>query len=145
MATINELDTQITAAIEALPNTAARLLSDYLDEAGEVLPRDAYRYRLRLDATEKLVIGSNRYDQIVRASGEILVRMAAVPPLPPAERAGYRDALWGYQQSVVTLSFWDGLAAVKEVPPDTTPQVTEEIQRVGDVLWFQYQVDLVLA
>lgn len=144
MATVADLDAQVAAAVEALPTAPVRLHSDYNVDSGEIIPRDAHRYRLRMDATEKINIGSNRYRTSVQVALDMLVRMSPAPPLPPQGRA-YSGPLWTDQETLIDRSFWESLAAVVELVPDSSAQVVEELTRSGDVLIYQVAVDVVLA
>ena len=139
MATAADLDADVAAAVEALAFAPVRLASDYLDTAGEVVPRGAYRYRLRVDAREPIILDSNRTRVVCQAQVEILVRAV----LPVRERT-YTPTLQAAEETLIERAFWEGLASVVELAPDSTAQVAEEIQRTGDVLWFQVAADCVL-
>jgi len=143
MATIVALETEVAAAVEGLPSSPTRLVSDYDDDFGQILTRGSYFYRLRLDNIEKISIGSNRTEDVIQIIVDVLVRLLGVPPAPAV--GGQETAIiWPDQQTFTTKSFWEDMAAVKEIVPDTSPQVVEEIQRTGDVLRYQVAVDVLL-
>lgn len=143
MSTVLELDTEIAAKIVAnLTGPPTRLLNDFNDTAGELIPSDTYRFRQRLEVLVEEVQGSNVTNDVINAELDFIVRMNRVSaPLAPRD---YTPDIWTDQQQLVQNSFWTDMAAVKEVLPGEQPGVVEEITQNGELLIYTVQVALIL-
>lgn len=143
MSSVPDLDFELAAKIVAnLSGPPERLINDFNDEAGELIPSDAHRFRQRLEVLEEEALGSNLTEDVIQVDLDVIVRMARSGGLL-APRT-YLGDIWTDQQQLVKLSFWQDLVAVKQVRPDTNPVLIEDITQNAEILIYTMQVFLIL-
>lgn len=141
MATAEDLDAEVAAAILAQTTLTQRMISDYDDQTGEQIPHGEERFRLRVDYIERTVLNSNDFEW----SCAVDVDGFAAMDSPVEERDSYVASLRASQRILTDPQFWRALPSVFEVNGTTTPQVVTAIERTGRVLSYTMSVQIILS
>lgn len=143
MSTVADLETDLRAAIEALPTTPIRTTSDHNDSQGQVLTPDQWYYRLRLTVLEEFALDSNNQTVTVQAEIDLLVNMIGNAP-NPRDESSYVAVIGADQTLLVDPDFYLALASTVDVSTDDVPQVVEGVERNGNVLIHQIAANVAL-
>lgn len=137
MATMSDLRTGAVTLVETALGSGTRARSDYgLD--GVIPDGKTVGYQLRLnqvaidqrgDGNESWKIG--RVDVVVYRR----IDPGAGSATPITAEAACVDLLHTDQAALLSITAWEAVAAVYDIPSSTRPEVTENIERASDELF----------
>lgn len=142
MATLDELVTQISAAVTAIPGgTRSRMGQDYGTDTAEFSALGTTRFQIQatlLNRADEDSAGSREIAQIEVILHHALSRLSD-------EQAYTSGQMVGDQSALLRPSFWEGLGAVLRFPVDGGPVVNQSPERTGKRITYSVGVQLVLA
>jgi len=140
MATLADLESQVAAAVLALPGgTKTRLSSDYSESIPVAIGEIGVQVRATL--LSRLNVDSAIEAEVARVEVMMIHRLA----IAESEQVYAAGQMVADMSALILGSFWESLAAVLEFPEDGDPGVSQQPELRGSIFIYSVISDVVLA